>query len=75
LDRHRYSTDDLVTSWYACQHTQLYGYNNEDSLNVLDMGCGLGSVLLSNAWQLPNSKLHLQPRYSIVLYILKGESW
>jgi tRNA1(Val) A37 N6-methylase TrmN6 len=58
LDRHRYSTDDLVTSWYACQHTHLFGYiNATDSLNVLDMGCGLGSVLLTNAWQLPNSKV------------------
>lgn len=54
LGRHRYSTDDLVTSWVAC--------NEMKRLNLarptgLDIGCGLGSVLLCNAWQLPDATL------------------
>lgn len=52
LDRHRYSTDDLCTSFYACQTVRLLGY---ESPLVLDIGCGLGSVLLTNAWQLPSA--------------------
>jgi len=71
LDRHRYSTDDLVTSYYACEYAvALYGVPYSDlSIDTLDMGCGLGSVLLSNAWQLPASTatgIEVQPtRYAM----------
>jgi tRNA1(Val) A37 N6-methylase TrmN6 len=78
--RHKYSTDDIVTSYIACTVVKrlLYGHGythmdthvdahvdggfdeaeaeQADQLCILDMGCGLGSVLLSNAWQLPHSK-------------------
>jgi tRNA1(Val) A37 N6-methylase TrmN6 len=52
LDRHRYSTDDLVTSWLACSEARILGYKTP---SVLDLGCGLGSVLLSNSWQFPEA--------------------
>mmetsp|Transcript_12861 Transcript_12861/g.19338 ORF Transcript_12861/g.19338 Transcript_12861/m.19338 type:complete len:446 (-) Transcript_12861:147-1484(-) len=52
LGRHRYSTDDLVTSYFAMQEARALGY---ESPTMLDMGCGLGSVLLCNAWFFPES--------------------
>lgn len=52
LGRHRYSTDDLVTTWIACNEAKRLKF--KDPL-LLDIGCGLGSVLLSNAWQLPDA--------------------
>jgi tRNA1Val (adenine37-N6)-methyltransferase len=53
IGRHRYSTDDLVTSWVACREVRRMGA--VDPL-VLDIGCGIGSVLMSNAWQLPTAR-------------------
>jgi tRNA1(Val) A37 N6-methylase TrmN6 len=50
LNRHRYSTDDLCTSYYACRTMRSLGYENP---LMLDIGCGLGSVLMTNAWQFP----------------------
>jgi tRNA1(Val) A37 N6-methylase TrmN6 len=52
IHSHRYSTDDLVTSRTACQVSKLL---NLEKMICLDIGCGIGSVLLSNAWQLVNS--------------------
>lgn len=45
---HRWSLDDLVTAWVAtraCDPTTPW--------RALDLGCGLGSVLLMVAWRLP----------------------
>mgnify|MGYP003386039253 CR=1 FL=1 len=53
LDKHRYSTDDLVTSHIACKWSKKLQHCDP---NVLDIGCGLGSVLLCTAWQLPGAK-------------------
>lgn len=47
---HRFSADDIVTAWVACQH-------RPDARRVLDLGCGLGSVLLTVAWRLPHATL------------------
>ncbi|HYO93462.1 MAG TPA: methyltransferase domain-containing protein [Polyangiaceae bacterium] len=47
---HRFSSDDLITAfvaWHATPHAQ----------RVLDLGCGLGSVLLQLAWKLPSARL------------------
>jgi hypothetical protein len=52
LGRHRYSTDDLVTTWIACDEAKRLKFIQP---LLLDIGCGLGSVLLSNAWQLPDA--------------------
>lgn len=43
---HRWSLDDLVTAWIATRR---------EACRVLDLGCGLGSVLLMVAWKLPHA--------------------
>lgn len=43
----RWSLDDLVTAWVATR-----GVDPERSLRTLDLGCGIGSVLLMVAWRL-----------------------
>lgn len=47
---HRFSSDDMVTAFVACRVAP-------DARRVLDLGCGLGSVLLHVAWSLPNASL------------------
>lgn len=54
LHHHRYSTDDLLTS-YCAYHALSRVYNQlnqteSSSIKYLDIGCGLGSVLLSTSW-------------------------
>jgi tRNA1(Val) A37 N6-methylase TrmN6 len=51
LDGHRWSTDDLVTAWYAV--TAIDGH---DVACHVDLGCGIGSVLLMIAWCLPAAR-------------------
>lgn len=45
---HRWSLDDLVTAWIATRRR-----DPERAIRALDLGCGLGSVLLMVAWKLP----------------------
>ncbi|MBL8910932.1 MAG: methyltransferase [Archangium sp.] len=45
---HRWSMDDLVTAWVAGEHIG-------SARRLLDLGCGLGSVLLMNAWRFPDA--------------------
>jgi tRNA1Val (adenine37-N6)-methyltransferase len=47
---HRFSSDDVATAYVAHQA-------RPDARRVLDLGCGLGSVLLQLAWKLPDAKL------------------
>lgn len=47
---HRFSSDDVVTAWVAMQVCPGPG-------TVLDLGCGLGSVLLHLAWSAPDATL------------------
>ena len=47
---HRFSSDDVATAYVAW----LAG---PASLRVIDLGCGLGSVLLHLAWKLPEATL------------------
>jgi tRNA1Val (adenine37-N6)-methyltransferase len=47
---HRFSSDDTTTAWAAMQLAPT-------AARVLDLGCGLGSVLLHLAWCLPNATL------------------
>jgi len=49
LDGHRWSLDDLVTAWVACTA----GFHPPD--RILDLGCGIGSVLLMLAWRFPSA--------------------
>jgi tRNA1Val (adenine37-N6)-methyltransferase len=47
---HRWSLDDLVTAWIATRRL-----DPEVPLHALDLGTGLGSVLLMVAWKLPHA--------------------
>jgi tRNA1Val (adenine37-N6)-methyltransferase len=47
---HRFSSDDVVTAWAAMQCSPA-------PARVLDLGCGLGSVLLHVAWCVPEARL------------------
>lgn len=47
---HRWSLDDLVTAWIATRER-----DPAAPVRALDLGCGLGSVLLLVAWRLPRA--------------------
>jgi len=47
---HRFSSDDLATAFVAWQAAP-------NARRVLDLGCGIGSVLLHLAWTLPEAEL------------------
>jgi tRNA1(Val) A37 N6-methylase TrmN6 len=47
---HRFSSDDVITAWVAMQVCPA-------PARVLDLGCGLGSVLLHLAWSVPAAQL------------------
>jgi tRNA1(Val) A37 N6-methylase TrmN6 len=48
---HRYSLDDVATAWTAAQA-------RPRARRALDLGCGIGSVLLMVAWKLPDAVVH-----------------
>lgn len=50
LRGNRWSLDDLVTAWIATRDLDL-----DAPLRTLDLGCGIGSVLLMVAWRLPRA--------------------
>lgn len=55
---HRWSMDDLVTAFIAVETARALwprcvGDGATESLRYLDMGCGIGSVLLLCAWAMP----------------------
>lgn len=47
---HRFSSDDMVTAFVAVRRAP-------HARRVLDLGCGIGSVLLHLAWSLPEATL------------------
>ncbi len=47
---HRFSVDDLATAWEAARVA------SPEAASFLDMGCGVGSVLLMVAWRLPAAR-------------------
>jgi tRNA1Val (adenine37-N6)-methyltransferase len=47
---HRFSSDDTVTAWVANQTVPR-------AKRILDLGCGIGSVMLHLAWCQPNAEL------------------
>lgn len=66
IDHHKYSTDDIVTAWVAYRVGKtMKNLMASDctsrvaeppkNLRFLDIGCGLGSVLLMNAWMHPTA--------------------
>lgn len=50
LRGHRYSVDDMLVAHLACTHATA-------PRRVLDLGCGIGSVLLMVAWAHPRAEL------------------
>lgn len=48
---HRWSLDDLLTAWWA-----VAPLDPSAPVRHLDMGCGIGSVLMSVAWALPAAR-------------------
>ncbi|HEX2686645.1 MAG TPA: methyltransferase [Kofleriaceae bacterium] len=52
LRGHRWSLDDLVTAWIATR-----GLDPASCRRALDLGCGLGSVLLMVAWSFPDAEV------------------
>jgi tRNA1(Val) A37 N6-methylase TrmN6 len=53
-DGHRFSLDDLVTAHFAVR-TLAANPNPVEPKRVLDLGCGIGTVLLLMAWRFPNA--------------------
>lgn len=49
---HRWSLDDLVTAYVAVEALEV-----EDEFSAVDLGCGLGSVLMLLAWAFPNARV------------------
>lgn len=54
---HRWSTDDLVTAWWARKSwVECRGVDAPAPSRCLDLGCGIGSVLMMVAWQYPAAR-------------------
>lgn len=50
LDGHRWSADDLVTAWFAAEQV-----GHAPPRRLVDLGCGIGTVLLFTAWRFPDA--------------------
>ena len=61
---HRFSSDDVATAYVAFSACP-------DAQRVLDLGCGLGSVLLHLAWKLPRAELTGVEAQAISFELLK----
>ncbi len=48
---HRWSLDDLVTAWFAASRC-----DGAPPERIMDLGCGIGSVLLMLAWRFPHTQ-------------------
>lgn len=48
---HRFSTDDVTTAWVAIHRIIQMRQEGVNVTHHLDMGCGLGSVLMMVAWK------------------------
>jgi tRNA1Val (adenine37-N6)-methyltransferase len=52
VDGHRWSADDLVTAWYAAEAVAA-----NPPRRTVDLGCGIGTVLLFTAWRYPEARV------------------
>ncbi len=52
VDGHRWSADDLVTAWYAAEAVAASA-----PTRIVDLGCGIGTVLLFLAWRYPSARV------------------
>ncbi len=53
---HRWSLDDLVTAWFACAQIDRAQVSCAQVSCAIDLGCGIGSVLMMMAWRLPETR-------------------
>ena len=51
IDGHRWSADDLITAWYAAER-----FAAAPPRRFVDLGCGIGTVLLFLAWRFPEAR-------------------
>src|SRR3954470_8861894 len=61
---HRYSTDDVLTAWYATQCAPRVE-------RAADLGSGIGSVALIVAWRLPGARMCTVEAQSISLRLAR----
>jgi len=55
-DGHRWSADDLVTAWFAIRAVRRIGATGGAlPRRIVDLGCGIGTVLLFLAWRFPDA--------------------
>ena len=67
--QHRYSTDDVVTAWVAYRMGSLVAdakataaavsglnFDSAAALKTVDIGCGIGSVVLMTSWLFPGAQ-------------------
>jgi len=52
VDGHRWSADDLVTAWVAAETVV-----SNPPRRIIDLGCGIGTVLLFLAWRYPLARV------------------
>lgn len=52
VDGHRWSADDLVTAWVAAETIA-----KRPPQRIIDLGCGIGTVLLFLAWRYPLARV------------------
>ena len=50
VDGHRWSLDDLMTAWFAARQMPVA------PRTFLDLGCGIGAVLMLLAWRFPDAR-------------------
>src|SRR5439155_369411 len=51
VDGQRWSLDDLVTAWLAAEEAHA-----APAASLLDLGCGIGAVLMLLAWRFPQAR-------------------
>ncbi len=68
-DGHRFSTDDVLTSWYGTSW-------GPSARTVLDLGSGIGSVGMTAAWRLPGARfVTVEAQEESVRLARKSAAW
>ena len=67
---HRWSLDDLVTAWCAAEAV------GAAPRRLVDLGCGIGSVLLLLAWRFPDARcVGIEAQASSVALARRSAAW
>lgn len=67
---HRWSLDDLATAWFAAAQC------GDAPARVLDLGCGIGAVLLLLAWRFPDARcLGVEAQVASVALARRSIAW